>query len=189
MKFQGREMVWKQNKKTALLCVKSVKIQGLFGTQFRTVKNWTTLFVWTSVIFPLMWERENNGNIFIFKFNGLVKHKARTHSASSSLQPVILSITEAWRRLPPHFSPQCTQCECSISGSDSQTCDLERQVCACADRTGKCSCKVRHTLATMHTFFTPLFIHFSACQLYLQSEFSLDYRQVSASAWITLAYE
>ncbi|XP_010765693.1 laminin subunit alpha-2-like, partial [Notothenia coriiceps] len=37
--------------------------------------------------------------------------------------------------------PQCTQCECDVAGSDSQTCDLERDVCACADRTGKCSCK------------------------------------------------
>lgn len=39
--------------------------------------------------------------------------------------------------------PQCIQCECSVAGSDSQTCDLERRVCACADRTGKCSCKVK----------------------------------------------
>lgn len=38
--------------------------------------------------------------------------------------------------------PQCTRCECNVAGSDSQTCDLERQVCACADGTGKCSCKV-----------------------------------------------
>ncbi|KAF3850089.1 hypothetical protein F7725_019808 [Dissostichus mawsoni] len=37
--------------------------------------------------------------------------------------------------------PKCTQCECDVAGSDSQTCDLERAVCACADRTGKCSCK------------------------------------------------
>uniref|UniRef100_A0A8C9XXG1 Laminin subunit alpha-2 n=1 Tax=Sander lucioperca TaxID=283035 RepID=A0A8C9XXG1_SANLU len=33
--------------------------------------------------------------------------------------------------------PQVTD----LNGSDSQTCDLEREVCACADRTGKCSCK------------------------------------------------
>ncbi|CAG09219.1 unnamed protein product, partial [Tetraodon nigroviridis] len=37
--------------------------------------------------------------------------------------------------------PQCTQCECHFSGSDSQTCDPERKVCACADQTGKCVCK------------------------------------------------
>uniref|UniRef100_A0A3P8V0J9 Laminin subunit alpha 2 n=1 Tax=Cynoglossus semilaevis TaxID=244447 RepID=A0A3P8V0J9_CYNSE len=43
-------------------------------------------------------------------------------------------------RLLPYF-PQCTQCECNVAGSDGQTCDPERKVCACADRTGKCSCK------------------------------------------------
>ncbi|CAL8316372.1 unnamed protein product, partial [Boreogadus saida] len=37
--------------------------------------------------------------------------------------------------------PQCTACECSAAGSESETCDQERGVCACADRTGKCSCK------------------------------------------------
>ncbi|TNN39886.1 Laminin subunit alpha-2 [Liparis tanakae] len=36
---------------------------------------------------------------------------------------------------------KCTQCGCNVSGSDSQTCDQERGVCACADRTGQCSCK------------------------------------------------
>ncbi|XP_038127225.1 laminin subunit alpha-2 isoform X2 [Cyprinodon tularosa] len=37
--------------------------------------------------------------------------------------------------------PQCIPCECSIAGSDCETCDREKGVCACADRTGKCSCK------------------------------------------------
>ncbi|XP_063049256.1 laminin subunit alpha-2-like, partial [Engraulis encrasicolus] len=37
--------------------------------------------------------------------------------------------------------PQCIACECNAAGSTADTCDVEQGVCACADRTGQCSCK------------------------------------------------
>lgn len=42
--------------------------------------------------------------------------------------------------------PHCVSCDCSLSGSNTETCEADAGVCACAERTGQCSCKVSRCL-------------------------------------------
>lgn len=49
--------------------------------------------------------------------------------------------------------PHCISCDCSLSGSNAETCDAEAGVCACAERTGQCSCKVTPSFSSFRSVF------------------------------------